>query len=393
MSTLEGSALSCAEVLSRIEDIRPVLTEAIPWIEAARCLPSEVVDALRGTGVFAMVMPRARGGPELDPIEQFHVVEALARIDASIGWCVMIGSDSGYYSAFLDPDVAVELWPSLDLVTAGWVAPGGQGEVTDGGYRLSGRWSFGSGCQHADVFVGGFLVSDAGVPRFGPDGRPELRVAVFDPSAVEIHDTWHTTGLAGSGSTDYSVTDLMVPFEHTFTLLGGAVGTRRSEPLYAYPAMFLSNLAAVPLGVARASLDEFRRLAEEKMVMPAMHPLRDEARAQTAMGRAEALWASGRAWALDVLGELWDVLIAGGQPSAELRARFRLSAANACTNAREATELLYRAAGSTAIYSTSPLDRHYRDQATMAAHIVSAERNFEIAGRVLLGIETNEPLY
>ena len=235
MSTLEGSALSCAEVLSRIEDIRPALTEAIPRIETARCLPSDVVDALRGTGAFSMVMPRARGGPELDPIEQFHVVEALARIDASIGWCVMIGSDSGYYSAFVDPDVAIELWPSLDLVTAGWIAPGGQGEVTDGGYRLSGRWSFGSGCQHADVFVGGFLVSDAGVPRFGPDGRPELRVAVFDPSAVEIHDTWHTTGLAGSGSTDYSVTDLMVPFEHTFSLLGDAVATRRSEPPYAYP--------------------------------------------------------------------------------------------------------------------------------------------------------------
>ncbi len=384
---------TATDILAAVAAVRDELADAIPRIETARRLPPDVVELLRGAGVFAMAMPRTLGGPELDPMEQFAVVEECARIDGSLGWCVMIGSDSGYYSAFVEPDVAAELWPGRDLVTAGGVAPAGQGEVTEGGYRLTGRWPFGSGCTHADVFVAGFVVTEGGVPRFGDDGIPDFRVAVFTPSDVEIHDTWFTTGLAGSGSTDYSVRDLLVAESHTFNLLDPNLRSYRPEPLYAYPAMFLSNLAAVPLGVAHSSIAEFRRLAETKLVVPAFHPLRDEARAQSAMGRAEALYASGRAWALEVLTELWDGLVSGRPPSAELRARYRLSAAHACASAREATELLYRAAGSTAIYATSPLDRHYRDQATMGAHIAAADRNLEAAGRVLLGLDAGEPLY
>jgi alkylation response protein AidB-like acyl-CoA dehydrogenase len=341
-----------------------------------------------------MTLPCALGGAELNPIEQFEVCQAAARLDASVGWCVMIGSDAGYYSAWLDDGATEELWPRPDAITAGWLAPAGKAVEVDGGYRVDGRWQFGSGCTHADVIAGGCLVLDASgdvKPSPYPDVSVETLVALMPASAVDIEDTWHTTGLAGSGSHDYVATDVFVPVDHTFDLLHDA--PRRSGPLYAYNAMFFSNLAAVPVGAAEAALETFVELAGTKVVMPAMTLLREEARVQQAVAEAQALVSSGRAWAVEVLGELWDRLGAGESPDEQLRARYRLSAMHACRSARMAVQLLYEAAGSSAIYATSPLDRALRDQMTIAAHLIASSRNLEPAGRVVLGLPADSFLF
>ena len=154
-------------------------TAGLTRSQKARRLPRDLVDALKTAGVFRMSMPEAWGGSALPLPDQVRIVESLAYADPSVGWCVMIGSDSGFYSAFLDDAAARELWTDIDDITAGWLFPGGQAESVDGGYRVSGRWKFASGCTHADVMVAGCIVmNDNGAPVLGPDGMPVVRTAV-----------------------------------------------------------------------------------------------------------------------------------------------------------------------------------------------------------------------
>jgi alkylation response protein AidB-like acyl-CoA dehydrogenase len=387
-------SLSKEGILAGLAHLAPDIAALRTTIEAERCLPKDLVDKLRATGCFGMTLPRVLGGAELDPLEQFEVCEAAARLDASVGWCVMIGSDAGYYSAWLEDPAAEELWSRPDLVTAGWLAPAGKAKEVDGGYQVDGRWQFGSGCTHADVIVGGCLVVDADgnvKPSEHPDFSAQTLVAVMPKSAVDVQDTWYTTGLAGSGSHDYVATDVFVPVQHTFDLFGGS--PRRPGPLYAYNAMFFSNLSAVPIGAAQAAISAFVDLAASKVIMPSMALMREEARAQQAVAEAQALVCSGRAWAVEILGELWDLLRAGELPDEGLRARYRLSAMHACRSAGKAVELLYDTAGSSAIYATSPLDRALRDQMTMSAHLIASSRNLEPAGRVILGLPAGSFLF
>jgi alkylation response protein AidB-like acyl-CoA dehydrogenase len=305
----------------------------------------------------------------------------------------MIGSDAGYYSAWLDDSATRKLWPGADAITAGWLAPGGQARETDDGYVVNGRWQFGSGCTHADVIVGGCLIVDRDGqmrPSIHPDQPAEWRIMVMPAVEVTVQDTWYTTGLAGSGSHDYVAEEVLVPAEHTFDLFARP---KRGGPLYAFNYMFFSNLAAVPIGAARAAIDNFVELATTKTVMPAFKLMREEARVQQAVADAEALVGSGRAWAIEVISEIWETLLAGDLPDDQLRARFRLSAMHACRSARQAVEVLYDAAGSSAIYASNPLDRALRDQLTISAHLIASTRNLESAGRVRLGLSANAPMY
>lgn len=130
----------------------------------------------------------------------------------------MIGMDAGIYSGYLDQDVAAQMFPDLDMVTAGWIHPEGKAEKVDGGYRITGRWRFGSGLTHCDWLAAGCVVEVDGAPVPDPSGSPtQWRVALARPDEYAIHDTWFTTGLAGSGSKDYSADGLFVPEDRTFS--------------------------------------------------------------------------------------------------------------------------------------------------------------------------------
>ncbi|MER5866251.1 hypothetical protein [Kitasatospora sp. NPDC002040] len=170
------------------------------------------MELLRDTGVFRVGFARSRGGPELNSIEQTEVIEALSYGDAAAGWCAMIGSDSGLYAQFLDEPVAKEMFTSLDMVTAGLLFPVGRADRVSGGYRLTGRWPFGSGITHADWVISGAFVHLDGQPEPGANGEPhDSKLFIVPRTDVEVIDTWHTTGLAGSGSCDYAISDLMPP--------------------------------------------------------------------------------------------------------------------------------------------------------------------------------------
>jgi alkylation response protein AidB-like acyl-CoA dehydrogenase len=382
------AAASSETILAAARELVPTVSARAEEIAAQRRLPLDLVTQLKRAGVFRMPMPRAWGGPEMSPRAQTEVVELLSAADPAVGWCVMIGSDAGFFAAFLDEAPARKLYPDLDAVTAGMLQPAGRAERVPGGYRVSGRWAFGSGCTHADVMIGGCLVMDGGAPVLDARGRPSWRVMLAPASSWTVLDTWYTTGLAGSGSNDYTADGLFVPEEHTFSLLEKP---RRSEPLYAFNGMFFANMHGVPLGLARRAIDCVAKLADEKMMIPDMVRMKDVPRVRSALARAEMQLGAARAYTYETLDAVWETLNERGELSRELRIALSLSRIHAFRVARDVTQAMVDTAGASAIYATSPLDRLMRDAITMSQHVVAQERLVEMIGALLVGEEAPIP--
>lgn len=374
-------AVDSAAIIANARALEPEIRAAADAIESGRRLPQGIVDRMSEAGAFRIAMPKAWGGPELTPLEQIEVIEALSRADASVGWCASILSDSGFYAAHLDEETARKVFPGLDCKTAGMLAPIGRAEVVEGGYRVNGDWAFGSGSLHADVICGGSMLTREGEILL-ENGLPTWRVTVFELSDVEIHDSWFVTGLAGSGSNHYSVHDAFVPEERTFDL---SSGSRRSEPLYQYHGLFFANVPGVPLGVGRAAIDALSEIAGSKRSMPSMKLLRDEYRVRVAAAEAEALLGSARSYVWDVMGDLWETLSRGDRPSLDQRARTALMIIQAYRSAQRAVDLACEAVGADALYRGHPLERIRRDCVALGSHLVHQPKSFAAVGAALLG--------
>ncbi len=372
-----------ADILGAVRAIAPQLREAAAENEGGRRLGDATVAALRDAGVFRMVMSERLGGPQLDPLAQLDVIEEVSRADGSAGWCTMIGSDGGYATAFLEADVATTMYPSLDLPTARLAAPGGQAVPSGDGYDISGRWPFASGSTHSAWFFLDCLVPEGDGLRLGDGGMPELRMAAVPAADVEVLDTWHTTGLAGSGSHDVTVAGCHVPAERTFALLEDRPVD--PAPLYQHRWMFFSNIGAVPLGIARAALEEAVRVAETKVTMPSFALLREEPTLQERVARAEVLISSARAYLWDTVGQAWSAL-QDGRPIDAAWLQVRLATVNAFHSSKDAVGLVYEAVGTSGIYASSSLDRHLRDVVTMAQHVLAQPKVLTAAGRALVGL-------
>ncbi|MEV0292512.1 acyl-CoA dehydrogenase family protein [Nocardia sp. NPDC050710] len=364
-----------AEIIARAQALAPRLRERSAEIEQARRLPADIVEQLRDAGVFRMAFARSWGGPELTSIEQTEVVEALAYGDASVGWCAMIGSDTGLYARFLEESVAKEMFPSLDMATAGLLFPTGRAERVPGGFRLTGRWQFGSGITHADWVVSGAFIQRDGEPERDASGAPDSRLFLVPRDRVEIIDTWHTTGLAGSGSCDYRIADVFVPEQHTLEF---GVVRGESGPL-AQPEVHMRNMPAVPLGVARAALDYARAESAGKA---------DDYRVQVTIAECEADLHATRSGVYAALRRQWEILDGPGtldDLTPNERAALPLSRLHAFRTARSIVGRLYDLRQTSAIYRPSPLDRWLRDTNTMCQHIVAQDRILQSAGAYLMG--------
>lgn len=384
VNDVDGSASSAAEILARARAVAPLLRERAGEIEQDRRLPADVVEMLRGTGVFRMTFGHNWGGPELNSMEQTEVIEALSYGDTGAGWCAMIGSDSGLYAQFLDESVAKEMFTSLDMVTAGLLFPTGRAERVPGGYRLSGRWPFGSGITHADWVISGAFIYRDGQPEPGPDGDPHDSKLFFVPRAdVEVVDTWHSTGLAGSGSCDYTIDDVFVPDGRTVTF----DTVRNGAGPLAQPEVHMRNMPGVPLGVARAALDHVCDTVAGR-VGPTSRSIADDYRTQVVLAECEADYAATRHAVYAALRRQHEVLAAGGaldDLSPRERAALPLSRWHAFRTARSIVTRLYDLLQTASIYRCSPMDRWLRDTTTMCQHVVAQERILQSAGAYLLG--------
>jgi len=388
--------MAVARTLDAARALAPKVRAAADEIEQGRRLPPHLVREMQRAGMFRMAMPRAWGGPELDFLTQVRVIEELSIADGSTGWCTMIGIDGGYMTAYIDQSVAREMYRDLDAVTAITFAPPGKAVKTRDGYIANGRWPFGSGCQHATWLIGHFLIFEGDSPRLMPNGLPETRFGFLPTAECEILDTWYTNGLRGSGSHDWTVKDRFIPEERTFNLAAPTI--YREGPLYALPNLIIYKVSGVHLGIARGAIEEFIAMASNKALTfkspaagkPGM--LREEAYVQSAVAQAEALLSSARGFVYEAFGDMWNTMAAGDPPSHKQRARGRLAMAHSSAACLQAVELLYKANGGSSVYSGNAFDRRLRDMQTANQHTVVSVKTWEVAGRVLLGLEHNYAL-
>jgi alkylation response protein AidB-like acyl-CoA dehydrogenase len=386
---------SADDLVERARTLGPLIEAERSWMEAERRLSPRVVTALQELGAFRMAVPRAIGGPELDPVTQVRVVEELSRLDGSVGWCVMIAAAASYVPGFLTPEAADRWFGAPDACLAGQLAPTGRAQRVEGGYRVSGRFRFASGSGHATMMLAGCLVYDGEEVARTATGRPLMRSALLRPDEVTIIDTWHTTGLAATGSNDYVVEDRFVAEEDSWNPAGAM---SRSETLYRYAPLFLVPHAGVPLGIARAAIDVVLELAGEKEAYPGAArtgrgpTVADEGQTQEAVAVAEATLGGARAFTYAMIEELWALLEAGERVPPRVRALYRIMMTHSHQQAKEIVASMYDIASTSSIFRGNPLDRLMRDILTACQHRMIHPKIYRPAGRMLLGMESGDPL-
>jgi alkylation response protein AidB-like acyl-CoA dehydrogenase len=368
-------------------ELTPLIRAYADETERGRRLAAPVVDALRSARLFAMGLPASIGGSETPIANALQVIEQVAYADGATGWNVMIAFDTGFMAGFLHEPQARALIASIrQPILAGSVSPPGRLVRTAGGFRLTGRWRFGSGCQQADLFVVGAVLDEDGARATGANVMQDLSWVTVPAAAVTIADTWHVAGLRGTGSHDFTVEDLFVAdgFVEPVHLDAAA----EPGPLYALgviPAFGIVK-AAVALGIARHAIEALKELALAKTATGQTSLLRERPAVQADLARAEACVRSARALMDEVVADVWRTAVNGGRLSIEQRAWLRLAGVDGVQRAIEGVDLMYNAAGATAIYESSPLERCFRDVHVVPAHIVVQPNVYEVAGRVFLDL-------
>ena len=373
------------EIYENARALSGFLREKSAEIDATRKLPPDVVERLREAGMFRLMMPKEWGGPELRPSQQVEIIEELAKANASAAWCVMIGCDSGFFVGYMEESAAREIFPRLDMVTAGAVIPSGRAERVAGGYRVTGQWAFGSGVSHADVVGLTCVLYENGAPMI-KSGRGPVSCGFLTPAAnVEVVDNWHTTGMRGTGSSDYRVKDLFVPERFRFNLRPPA---RRDGVLWRRATNFLPKVSGVPLGAARGAIDHVVETMKTKVETFSRRPYKNMPRIQSIIADAEMMLGAARAYAFSAMDREWERLERNEQPTVQERADAWLSRVYAAQAARDIIRMLYDAVGSASIYSElGPLDRALRDAETFCQHIVAQRKSLEMIGAMLLGAD------
>ena len=344
--------------------------------EAARRLPESTVEALASNGMLTLCLPEAYGGPGTDPLTFIEAIEIVARGDGAAGWAAMIGSTTSSMAAFLDRATAREIFPSTSARTSGVFAPNGHGVRDGDGFRVSGRWQWGSGAQHSSWIMGGVRCDDG-----------TQRSCFFPASDVEFHDTWYTSGLRGTGSLDYSVDGVFVP--QCMTIEPGVSRPQVDTPLTRFPnfTLLAIGIAAASIGIARAALDELVEIASDKRPQFSSKTLAASGYAQTEVARAESQWRAARAYLRDEVGQAWDLARAGDPVPVSTRVGMRLASAHTVTACAGVADAAFTIAGGSAVYDTSVLGRCLRDAHVVTQHIMVAPKINETLGKHLMGVD------
>ena len=377
------------DYLSRARELGPQLAAAAEEIERRRELPEAILDALVDRGLFRLLLPRTLGGGELPPAAYVAVIEEVAKHDASVAWCLGQACGCTMTSAYLDPEVAREIFGEQRGIVA-WGPPGsGEARAVPGGYRLTGTWSFASGSHHA-TWLGAHIaiLGPNGSPQLRPDDGPVMRTLLFPKASAKFTDIWHVIGLRGTGSDSYTVVDLFVPEKYT-VLRAAAAKPRHPSPLYAFSSSNIcaSGFAGVALGIARSALDAFVELARDKIPRGAKRTLRDNNVVQAQVSQSEARLRAARAYLLGALEEIWREVSSSGRLTMDNNTTIRLASTWAIHQARDVVDMAYHAAGATAIFENNPFERRFRDIHTVIQQYQGREAHFEAVGQALLGLQ------
>jgi alkylation response protein AidB-like acyl-CoA dehydrogenase len=383
MTDAPGSPLEAARKLV------PVIQSCADEIEAERELPRALFEALADAGMFHLAVPRSLGGAELDLPTYVGVIEEIGKADASTGWIVNQGAIFATYAARMPSDVARSIWIDTPRsVVANTPAATAQAIVVPGGYRVTGRQGFSTGCRHAAWLAAHAQIIENGQPRL-ESGQPETRYMFVPAAEAQLLDTWRVRGMRGTGTHHFAVTDVFVPAERT--VLSATAPLRETGALYRIPRtlLFAAGDAAVALGVARTCLTAFLELAMVKTPR-AQALLRDQPMVQADVGHAEALLRSGRAFLMETVRDIWADATSTGTLSLDQRAAMRLATTHGIRLAVQVVDTVYNAAGATAVYEDNPLQRHFQDIHVISQHLQARLSHYELVGRHVLGLKVDE---
>jgi alkylation response protein AidB-like acyl-CoA dehydrogenase len=378
------------EYVARARRLAPQIEACADQIEQERRLSQPVLDALFAAGMFRLLLPRSFDGGEVDPATFVAVIEEIAKADASTAWCMCQASGCSMSAAYLPPDVAAEVFGRDPRAVLAWgPGPGARAVAVEGGYRVTGTWSFASGCRHATWLGGHCPISEPdGSPRRHGDGKTVERTMLFPASSAQIVDVWHVSGLKGTGSDAFTVADLFVPHEYSISR-DDPTERRQPGPLYCFPtgSLYASGFAGVALGIARRMLDGLVDLAKEKTPRGFKRPLRDNAVIQSQVGYAEAQLRSARLFLLSSLEEIWRAVGRSGVLTLDQRVQIRLASTYAIHQAKAVADMTHHAGGATSIFIESAFDRGFRDIHAVTQQLQGRQAHFETVGQFLLGHE------
>ncbi len=351
-------------------------------------LAAPVVDALRDSGLFGALVPRALGGMEAEPQWFLDTVRTLAGGDAAAAWIVAVCGTGGMLAAYLEPAAAAEVYGDGAIV-GGVFAPRGRALHDGDDLLVSGRWSFASGSAHADWLMVGCLVADGEDVVRTPAGGPDVRLVLFPRAAFKVLDTWDVAGLRATGSDDITLNGARAPAARSASLITQA--PRADAPLYAFPpfGLLALSIASVTLGIARGALDDLIGLAGGKTPTGSTRPLAARPDTQARVARGRAALDAAQALVAATVGDAWDAARAGEAVGVDRRAALRRAATHATETAAAVTGDMYALGGGTSVYASSPLQRRHRDVHVATQHALVGAATWELTGRLALGLETD----
>jgi alkylation response protein AidB-like acyl-CoA dehydrogenase len=384
------------EVLSPLkaaQRLAPQIRSCAEATEAERELPRSLFEAMADAGLFHMALPRALGGGEIDLPTYIQVIEEIAKADASTAWMTNQTAIFGTHAARMPHDAARAIWIDTPrCVISNTPSPTAQAVVVPGGFRVTGEQGFSTGCRHASWIASRAQIIAEGQPRQLANGQPETRFLFVPVGEAELLDTWHVRGLRGTGTHHFAVHDVFVPEDRTMLDVGAPL--YETGPLYQLPRtlLFASGDAAVALGTARSCLSAFIELAKEKTprAMSASGMLCDQPMVQADVGLADAHIRAGRALLTETVRDLWETVSTTGMASLDQRVSLRTAATHTIRLAIDAVDLVYNAAGATAVYEGDPIQRAFQDIHVISQHIQSRRAHYELVGRYWLGVSVPE---
>lgn len=386
-------AATPSPLLSPLEAARklaPLIRASADEIDAERQLPQQLFEAMADAGLFHMAVPHVVGGIEVDYPTFVKVMEEVGKADASTAWALNQGANFATFAARMAPHVAREIWIDTPRsVVANTPGPSAKAIVVAGGYRVTGKQPFSTGCRHASWIAAHAQIIENGEVRLR-DGKPEARYLLMPVAQVELLDTWRTRGMRGTGTHHFEVKDVFVPEERTVFPRGAPQvcgGVRYKVP----PSLgYAGGDAAVALSVARSCLEAFYELAGAKTPRYMTGQLRDQSLVQFTVGQSEAALRSGRAYLMESIDNLWDELKSTGALTLERRVDMRLATTHAIRLAAQIVENIYSASGATAAFEGNLIQRHFQDIHVITQHLQGRLSHYETVGQHWMGLPIDD---
>ena len=365
-------------------------------IETAREVPPDLMSVLHDARLFRLTLPRSLGGDATDLATLAEVTEMISAADASTGWCIGQGSGCAMTAAQLPPDTARRVFGPADAVLAWGAGVQGRALRVDGGWRVTGRWSFASGSRAA-IWLGAhckMFETDGATPTRAADGQHAERTLLVPRGEAKIDDDWNVMGLCGTGSDSYALHDHFVADALAIDR-DDLSGQYEPATLYKFPQImvYAGAFGGVMLGIARGMLDDVCALAMTKSPRGAASSLLESPVFHSELARLEARLRTARSYLLSTLRAVWDAVDGGAALTLDHRMDVRLASTFAINEGAAVVVDAYRAAGQTAIFRTNAFERRLRDALSVSQQVQGRRSHFTTVGRHLLGLEPDTTMF